>query len=295
TLEQKISDAGPFNQRIDPHIITTALRDLVQEGVIYRMVRGDTYWYYLANESETHVQRRLAELESIYTQLRLSDITLRVGQALEIAVYRALFRQSKLEFFGQFLDLDQHDDSQRYRKVEPPSQISGRTLAGNQKFDFLVRHPSAGWGGVEVKNIRQWIYPDHEDIKELLSKCLQLDCVPILIARRIHFLTFKLFSTCGVIVHQTYNQRLPLSERELASKAKDKRLLGYHDIRLGNEPDARLNKFISVDLPAVLPEARIKFDEHKEVLENFVTGTISHQEFIKSILPQSVSIFEEYL
>jgi hypothetical protein len=29
----------------------------------------------------------------------------------------------------------------------------------------------------------------------------------------------------------------------LAAKVRDKMLLGYHDVRLGNQPDARLVKF----------------------------------------------------
>jgi hypothetical protein len=36
TLEMKISDAGPFNQRIDPHILTDARDAMVEEGVLQR-------------------------------------------------------------------------------------------------------------------------------------------------------------------------------------------------------------------------------------------------------------------
>jgi hypothetical protein len=222
-------------------------------------------------------------------------MALRVGQALEIPVYRALLEQSNLEFFGRYLDLEEHDDSLTYRKEEPRSQMSGRTLEGNEELDFLLLHPEAGWGGIEVKNIRQWIYPRHESIKELLSKCLRLDCTPILVARRIHFLAFRLFSTCGVIFHQTYNQRLPVSESELASQAKDKRLLGYHDIRLGNDPDTRLNRFISVNLPRVLLEKRHIFDTQKAVLQDYVAGVITLQEFIRYVLQESTDTFEKCL
>lgn len=34
TLEQKIADAGPFNQRIDPHVLTEVRNRLRTEGVI---------------------------------------------------------------------------------------------------------------------------------------------------------------------------------------------------------------------------------------------------------------------
>ena len=34
TLEQKISDAGPYNQRVDPHILTEVRNSPHDEGVI---------------------------------------------------------------------------------------------------------------------------------------------------------------------------------------------------------------------------------------------------------------------
>ena len=38
-------------------------------------------------------------------------------------------------------------------------------------------------------------------------------------------------------------------------RAEIQSLLGYHDIRTGNRPDARLLKFIGTDLPNIFPEA----------------------------------------
>ena len=80
-------------------------------------------------------------------------------------------------------------------------------------------------------------------------------------------------------MHQTYNQLLPSTEAALADKAKDKTLLGYHDIRLGNAPDARMLKFISQNMPALAVEARVKFDEYKDLLHGFATGGMSYEEF----------------
>jgi hypothetical protein len=67
----------------------------------------------------------------------------------------------------------------------------------------------------------------------------RVDAVPVLIARRIPFVTFRLLSPCGFIIHQTYNQLLPQSESALAAQLREKTLLGYHDIRVGNDPDTR--------------------------------------------------------
>jgi len=40
TLEQKISDAGPYSQRIDPHVLTCVRNTLVREKKIIRINEG---------------------------------------------------------------------------------------------------------------------------------------------------------------------------------------------------------------------------------------------------------------
>src|SRR5208282_696413 len=136
------------------------------------------------------------------------------------------------EFQGRFRDLTAHDDSFLYRKEEPPQHIGANELRGEERLDFLVRHSRAGYLGIECKNTRPWLYPHDTDVREALVKCLALDVVPVIIARRIPFVSFKILSTCGVIMHETYNQLLPNADAALAARAKDKKLLGFHDIRL---------------------------------------------------------------
>jgi len=130
-----------------------------------------------------------------------------------------------------------------YSKEEPPSSLSGNQIPGGKQLDFLVHHKTAGHAGLELKNIREWIYPDRDEIRELLAKCCALDVVPVLIARRIHFSTFSVLNPCGVLIHQTFNQLYPNSRKALAEAVKDKNLLGYHDVRVGNNPDQRLTTF----------------------------------------------------
>lgn len=67
--------------------------------------------------------------------------------------------------------------------------------------------PKAILVGLEAKNIREWLYPQREEITELLQKCTAVDAVPVLVARRIHFSTFRVLNPCGVVLHQTYNRR----------------------------------------------------------------------------------------
>lgn len=293
TLEQKISDAGPFDQRIDPHILTEVRNVLIREGRILRKMQDQVPWFYLPNTPEQAVSERLDEQLQIVRQMQGGDLSYRIGQCLEIATYKTLLLQERLDYFGSFRDLDEHDDSTLYSKEEPPQSFSGNRLDGAERLDFLVGHPSAGWAGVEVKNVREWLYPDRTEITDLIRKAVTLDCVPILIARRFPFVTFRLLSTCGVLLHETYNQRYPESARQLAEKAKDKRLLGYHDIRVGNEPDSRLKKFISVNLPRILPKTRDRFDAYKDLLEAFGVGDMTYKEFAARVRRRSQGKHED--
>ena len=90
TLEQKISDAGPFGQRINPHALNEALGGLVSRGNIVREKISNTPWYYLASTPVDIVRERRDELHPIYVRTQDSGFTQRVGQTLEIAVLRSL-------------------------------------------------------------------------------------------------------------------------------------------------------------------------------------------------------------
>jgi hypothetical protein len=274
TLEQKISDAGPSGQRVDPIYLTKALHELRGEGRVLAKSAADIDWYHLSDALPERVEARLKEQVAVYSEVTGRYFKHQVGQVLEIAVYKALKQQIALQFLGGFTDLDQHGDEKVYSKEEPPSLISGRSM-GNSRLDFVGWHREAGLFGVEVKNVRSWLYPDRPEVPDLLRKCCEVEAVPVLIARRIAYvLRSEVFEPCGVIIHETYNQRYPASGERLAAQVRDKRLLGYHDVRVGNEPDARLTKFLHKNLPAVLPKARRKFEEHKDLLKAFGKGAL---------------------
>lgn len=298
TLEQKISDAGPTNQRVDPHILTVARGLLVQQGEVVTVQQTGVRWYHLATENAYVVAKRISELDTVHQQTQRRQFVVLLGQALEIATFRALLGQTTLNYFGNYPDLDAHDDSTLYTKEEPPSSLSGHQIPSGKKLDFLIQHPQAGYAGIEVKNIREWMYPDRLEVRELLFKCCALDVVPVLIARRIHYSTFSVLNPCGVIIHQTYNQLYPDSAWELASKVRDKQLLGYHDVRLGNHPDQRLVRFIHENLPRLLLGSRLSFDAFKDLLSYYANGIHSYKSFAARVkrrlrgLPEDLSELE---
>lgn len=293
TLEQKIADAGPYNQRIDPHVLTQARNALERDGRLVRLLRTNTPWFHLSTVTPNALTQRLAEQEPIHSATQEPRFTRRLGQTLEIAVYRALRDQTALEYFGHFVDLEAHDDSQPYQKEEPPARVSQRALPGGKRFDFLLWHRTAGWSGVEVKNVREWLYPDRPEVKDMLAKACALDAVPVLIARRIPFVTFRLLHPCGLVIWQTYRQRYPAADQALAVQAMEKRLLGYFDIRLGNAPDVHLQRFIHQHLPEVLPTARERFEDYKDLLAAYGTGHMSYSVFAARVRQRQSGVPED--
>jgi hypothetical protein len=147
-----------------------------------------------------------------------------------------------------------------------------------KRLDFLALSEH-GRVGFEAKNIREWVYPHSNEVRDVLLKCCAIDAVPVLVARRIAYVTARLLSAAAVIVHEMYNQLYPLSDSALADLARDKDLLGYHDIRIGNVPDSRLSKFISETLPERLAEARERFNASKDLLSSYAAEEMPYEAF----------------
>lgn len=130
TLEQKISDAGPGDQRVDPHILTIVRTKLIEQGVIGAINAEGAPWYYASNSPPRARDERFNTLLAIYKPYLA--LSYRIGQALEIATYRALCQLPGADFSGRFRDLEEHDDSQNYRKEEPPEHIGTRVTRNGQ-------------------------------------------------------------------------------------------------------------------------------------------------------------------
>jgi hypothetical protein len=292
TLEQKIADAGPSNQRINPHVLATAFHQMKAAGDLLERKEANGTWLYLNTAPADLLQSRLTDQLVLWNLTQDRLLTTRIGQVLEIAVYRSLL-PLPYRFLGAYTDLHAHDDKTLYSKEEPPGVLDGHSM-GDRKFDFVLPHSSAGWAGVEVKNKREWMYPGNKDIRELLSKALAVDAVPVLIARRVPFVTFRLLSPCGLIIHQTFNQLYPSSESELAAKVREKTLLGYHDIRLGNDPDDRLRKFLGTNLPRILPDARARFEDYRDLLDAYARGSMPYEEFAARVRRRQKGVEEDH-
>lgn len=283
TLEREICETS--EQSLEPRILGMARKTLVRDGELEEKTprTSQPRWYFLPDAPPDEVQARLATLVPRLQEVSRSDVMRRRGQCLELAIYRALCATPDAHyFFGQFRDFDPSDPKRTknlYRKEEPPRHIGNRAIPGDGRLDFLYMHPAAGPAGVEAKNGRRWHYPNGDVIRELLIKCIALDCVPILVARRLPRVASEVLGTCGVVLHQTRNQLYHAADKDIAYRAKAQDSLGYDDIRVGDEPDAGLLRFIGVTLPKVLPDARTRFNKFKDLLARYTDRKIQFDEF----------------
>jgi hypothetical protein len=159
--------------------------------------------------------------------------------------------------------------------------MNGRELPGNTRFDFLVGTHS--WAGVECKNLREWLYPGREEIRQLLFKATTIDVVPILIGRRIPFVTRRLLAPAGALLWETRHQFYPPEYAALATDARAKDLLGYFDILVTDYPTPPLHDFITRIVAEELPRCRARFDAYIDLLSGYATGQLTYSSFAARI------------
>ena len=133
--------------------------------------------------------------------------------------------------------------------------------------------------GVEVKNVRHFIYPDSSAIWQTLRCAVQLNCVPILVARRVHFKTFLFCRAIGMIVHETQKQYFA------ASLADDPRLhachdeLNFLDVLAWEEADPFIVDFFSNKIPKIIDRTVENFEKYSDLLRDYaVEGDLHNDE-----------------
>lgn len=281
TLEQKISEQGPKHIRVDPHLVGLAIADLLELNRLRSHAHhstGATHWY--ANPATTTelYEPRLAELATLYSETTQAGFGNLIGDALEIIVFKCLDQlytsSPRFAYQGHF-HLDQPlNQNGRYPKTQPPKSI-GKNKS-TKEADFLAFGYDPGPLCIECKNYREWLYPHHEVIKELIIKATELNAIPVLIARRIHYTTLTNFlEPAGIIAHETYFQYYPPHHADLAIKVSDKKLLGFTDVTATHDPHPRSVKFFLTDLPKIVSYMAERWKKNQQPLLAYALDEIN--------------------
>jgi hypothetical protein len=182
TLEQKISEGGPKPQRIDPHLLGLAIRELLQER---ELIRHHTHtatrslkWFSYLGTPEAEILQKLVEIAPLYAQVTQTNFKNLIGDALEIIVYKSLLRlhaqSPRYTPLGSF-DLEgPRSNRGRHIKTDPQRNIVGNVTT--KVPDFILTGFDIGPIWIECKNYREWLYPEHKEITELIPTAT-LECI----------------------------------------------------------------------------------------------------------------------
>ena len=213
---------------VDPHHLTTARHQLIGQGVIEQSVsrtRGGRNIPILVPADKQGRTRRIADASARKRLLQTRYVTWAsgsastgagvIGAAGEHVVHAALTVAAP---YG-------------YRLINPNSgqvqSILGGPVPGgavdNAAFlttmDAQQLMPTGQYVVlVEVKNLREWIYPGAAELHQLLDKAARLQALhperallPVLVCRRAHTITARMAEHLGFYVISTKRQYVPPS------------------------------------------------------------------------------------
>jgi hypothetical protein len=125
--------------------------------------------------------------------------------------------------------------------------------------------------GVEAKNVREWIYPMSGRVWVMVRKCLEIDAVPLLVCRKVGYLTHVFFSRLGMLAFEVHRQVFsPLVEPYLVHiRHTDE--LGYKDVITidPTQPLPHLVTFLTKTLPAHIEDYHERWRSNRELMRYF--------------------------
>jgi hypothetical protein len=110
---------------------------------------------------------------------------------------------------------------------------------------------------IEVKNMRDWVYPTSPELYQLLDKAAQIqalrpgiDIVPVLICRRAHIITMRMAKELGFFIILTKRQYVSPTVQE-SSVVELRAELGLHDLVRHADADEKIVRALVRTLPKV--------------------------------------------
>lgn len=285
-LEIKISEAGPNYMRAEPHIINTALKSLLAEGLIktYELEnKGDSTKLYIPDNFGSAGDISRAKHFNEWRKLH-SNIAQRseyCGHVLEKVIYDAVLETNKYHVLGSGPSYNNEGKLFKATNSEILTYQGNNIYKANKGsgFDLFLIHKGSNIPiGVEAKNIREWIYPASVEVWRTIARGCTLNCLPVLVARKISFIAKAgFFANFGMLGYDSNFQFFDNSvQRNTNYKFKknvmQKDHLGFADIKLikpkDRPPDYIINFFDNI-LDDNAEEYFYKFMQHKDILKKY--------------------------
>lgn len=263
TLESKISEAG--RERVHPRPLGETIRAMIAAGDLVAGEIRKTQVLWLPGTPAADLESRRVQLD------RLMEIYYRhasgarnnegvIGAAGE-SMLKLAFRESSTMDYMQWGDIDRYRDG----VLTQPSDglVTIKKPGAGRDFNDNV-------GLVEVKNRREWQYPENYMLWKLIRNAYLCDIVGIYFARRIPKTTFWFtFKRLGAVGVETFNQFAPAASETELSDVKHRDGMGYHDLYFKNEVPPYLQRQID-QLPDRIMAARTRMNAVKPIVFKYL-------------------------
>jgi len=280
-LEMKISEAGPYNQRVEPVLLKDSRKELLNEGIIVSdqcsssNANQETF-YYLNGTDGRKVKPRIKKIYSIYCEYeKISKTQELCGNVLEYIVHKAVKLSDQYTYFATIYEdtlsgIKKFIPYKSYKVYQVDHCNDKYIKRPNATLDMLLIHKRTGIPiGVEIKNKRPWKYGEDREIWLTIEKCVDLEVLPLFVHRKIPVLTKFFFKSVGMLGMETQFQYFHPSQRDKMRDIIDKNLLGYSDIKFDIEPPEYMVKYFKETLPRNLEIYYNKFLTKKDILNYY--------------------------
>ncbi len=254
TLESKISESGR-GPKPAPHVLYYAIKTMENDGTLrtLRPAAAPCQFYTLATVDPAVLDARLsflvAEATKWNTAVSRSDT---VGKHGESIVHQA-FVSSPAFYVGPGWG-----NVEEVNGITIPSSRTGRKGSVDGFIMLSALPPSEGAAIVEVKNIREWIYPMELMLWDVIRNGFVVNAVPVILTRKIYHSTYNyVLSQLGAVGIQLHNQFLPTAMQNDLASCKDKSSLGFKDITFTATPPNHVREAVKV-LANQLPNSRAR-------------------------------------
>ena len=261
-LESKICEAGPPQMRPAPDILTKALNELTKSGIIKSdkvpIGSGDENIFYFAEDFDFNLSSdkdRYSRIVKLYREfLKIVNHKKNCGYVLETIMQKAIKASKTYHFVGG------------PGRSTNNFSVNGTIIKGD--FDFILQS-KAKLIGVELKNKRKWLYPDHRDLWVAIYRCLENNALPVIIARKFPYVVRLIFKHVGILGYETHNQYLKPELVNVMVEMRDKNGLGFADLRFTDEPEERHINFFKKILPNQEEDSWESFTSNKDILNKY--------------------------
>lgn len=251
-LEIKISEAGPSHMRPEPFILNKALKQLEKDKAIQVLHSNPKIYGPMDFGRPGDTQRLKAFIDWWDFYQKQSQIEENCGLVLEYLVSKTVEQDSNFLILGAG---PRYNDQGILHKLPGSEMLTfgnkqiyqGQTGAGLDLLMFDQEHSIPI--GVECKNIREWIYPASPEVWRLIARACSIDCLPVLAARKISFITRAgIFYDMGILGFETHFQYFHNNVNsqtgyKFKERVIEKNRLGFADIKFIKKKDSPPNHF----------------------------------------------------